>query len=110
MQPASKIGCICARPPRRLCPRLTSGGIVQKSTKLDMRTHNTAVLKVELVLIPQGVGPGAAGAGAVVGAAGRAVASPVGAAYSVVIRGVAGGLAGRGIAESIDRTVEDIPP
>ena len=55
---------------------------------------------------PVGTGVGAAGGGAA-GAAIGAVAGPVGAAVGLVAGAVIGGLAGKGVAEKIDPTVED---
>ncbi len=55
---------------------------------------------------PVGTGVGAAG-GAAAGAALGTVAGPVGAAVGLVAGAVVGGLAGKGIAEKMDPTVED---
>ncbi len=55
---------------------------------------------------PVGTGVGAAG-GATAGAAIGAIAGPVGAAVGLVAGAVIGGLAGKGVAEKIDPTVED---
>jgi hypothetical protein len=55
---------------------------------------------------PVGTGVGATG-GALAGAAAGAVAGPVGAAVGLVAGAVIGGLAGKGVAEKIDPTVED---
>lgn len=55
---------------------------------------------------PVGTGIGAAAGGAAAGAAIGTVAGPVGTAAGMVAGAVIGGLAGKGIAEKIDPTVE----
>lgn len=55
---------------------------------------------------PVGTGVGATG-GAVAGAAIGAVGGPIGAAVGLVAGAVVGGLAGKGVAEKYDPTVED---
>lgn len=55
---------------------------------------------------PVGTGVGAAG-GAAAGAAIGAVVGPVGAAVGLVAGAVGGGLAGKGVAEKMDPTVQD---
>ena len=57
---------------------------------------------------PVGTGLGAAAGGAAAGAAIGSVAGPVGTAVGVAAGAVIGGLAGKGIAEKIDPTVEDV--
>lgn len=56
---------------------------------------------------PVGTGVGATG-GAVAGAAVGSIGGPVGAAVGLVAGVVVGGLAGKGIAEEIDPTAEDL--
>src|SRR5688572_20826533 len=56
---------------------------------------------------PVGTGVGAVVGGAVAGAATGTVAGPIGSAVGAAIGAVGGGLAGKGIAEQIDPTVED---
>lgn len=56
---------------------------------------------------PVGTGVGAAAVGTAATAFGAAVGGPVGAAVGAVAGSVIGGLAGKGIAEKIDPTVED---
>jgi hypothetical protein len=55
---------------------------------------------------PVGTGIGAAAGGAAAGAAAGTVAGPIGTAAGMVAGAVIGGLAGKGIAEKIDPTVE----
>ncbi len=56
--------------------------------------------------LPVGVGLGSAG-GAALGAALGSTAGPAGTAVGAAIGGVVGGLTGKGIAESVNPTVED---
>lgn len=56
---------------------------------------------------PVGTGLGAVAGGAAAGAAVGSVAGPVGTAAGIVAGAVVGGLAGKGIAEKFDPTVED---
>ena len=56
---------------------------------------------------PVGTGIGAAAGGAATGAAVGSVAGPVGTAVGIAAGAVIGGLAGKGVAEKIDPTVED---
>ena len=56
---------------------------------------------------PVGVGLGAAAGGMAAGAAAGTVAGPVGTAIGAAAGAVIGGLAGKGIAEKIDPTVEE---
>jgi Glycine zipper len=55
---------------------------------------------------PVGVGVGSAG-GAAVGAVVGSFAGPVGTAVGAAVGGVVGGLSGKGVAESVNPTVED---
>ena len=57
---------------------------------------------------PVGVGVGAAVGGAATGAAIGTVAGPAGALVGAAVGAVAGGLVGKGAAEAIDPTVEDV--
>lgn len=56
---------------------------------------------------PTGVGIGATIGGAAAGAAAGALAGPVGTMVGAIVGAVAGGYLGKGVAESIDPTVED---
>ena len=56
---------------------------------------------------PVGTGVGAAAGGAAAGAAIGTVAGPVGTAIGMAAGAIIGGLAGKGVAEKIDPTVED---
>ncbi|MEO8806921.1 MAG: hypothetical protein ABI433_12635 [Burkholderiaceae bacterium] len=57
---------------------------------------------------PVGTGLGAAAGGAAAGAAIGAIAGPVGAFVGVAVGAVVGGLAGKGVAEMIDPTAEEV--
>lgn len=56
---------------------------------------------------PVGTGVGTAGGGLTGAAIGAAVAGPVGAAIGAVVGGVAGAYSGRGLAETVNPTVEE---
>jgi hypothetical protein len=79
---------------------------MDKADKLDRADENRDPITGARGAHPVGTGLGAAAGGAAAGAAIGTVAGPVGTAVGMVAGAVVGGLAGKGIAERVNPTLE----